>query len=152
MIDKSLIGKEYPPFRVEVEKRWIRSFAEAVGDTNPIYFNEAAAQAAGYRSLPAPPSFAFAVAMEANQCFLILDQLGIDKRRAMHAEQSFTYHADLCADDTLTGRQKVVDVYDKKNGALEFIVTDIRLDNQREEHVCDLRITVVVRNSQGTTT
>ena len=47
MIDKSLIGKEYPPFRVEVEKRWIRSFAEAVGDTNPIYFNEGAAQAAG---------------------------------------------------------------------------------------------------------
>lgn len=88
MIDKSLIGKEYPPFSIEVEKRWIRSFAEAVGDTDPIYFDEAAAQAAGYRSLPAPPSFPFAVAMEANQCFLILDELGIDKRRAMHAEQS----------------------------------------------------------------
>ena len=27
MIDKSIIGKEYPPFIVEVEKRWVRSFA-----------------------------------------------------------------------------------------------------------------------------
>ncbi|HJW55599.1 MAG TPA: MaoC family dehydratase N-terminal domain-containing protein [Burkholderiaceae bacterium] len=83
MIEKSLIGKEYPPFSAEVEKRWIRSFAEAIGDPHPVYFNEAAAQAAGYRSLPAPPSFPFAVAMKGNQCFLLLDELGIDKRRAI---------------------------------------------------------------------
>ena len=146
MIDKSVIGKEYPPFTVEVEKRWVRSFAEAIGETSPVYFDESAAKAAGYRSLPAPPTFPFAMIMECNQSFMLLDELGIDKRRAMHAEQSFVYHADLCAGDTVTGRQKVVDVYDKKNGALEFLVTEIRLDNQRGEHVCDLRTTVVVRN------
>jgi acyl dehydratase len=146
MIDKSVIGKEYPPFTVEVEKRWVRSFAEAIGETNPIYFDESVARAAGYRSLPAPPTFPFAVIMDRNQSFMILDELGIDKRRAMHGEQSFVYHADLCAGDVVTGRQTVVDVYDKKNGALEFLATDIRLDNQRGEHVCDLRTTVVVRN------
>jgi acyl dehydratase len=64
----------------------------------------------------------------------------------MHAEQSFVYFADLCAGDKITGRQRVVDVYDKKNGALEFLVTETRLENQRGEHVCDLRTTVVVRN------
>lgn len=146
MIDKSIVGKEYPPFTVEVEKRWVRSFAEAIGESSPIYSDEAAAKAAGYRSLPAPPSFPFAIIMEAHQSFMILDELGIDKRRAMHAEQSFAWHADLCAGDTVTGRQKVIDVYDKKNGALEFLVTETRLDNQRGEHVCDLRTTVVVRN------
>jgi acyl dehydratase len=146
MIDKSVIGKEYPPFTVEVEKRWVRSFAEAIGETNPVYFDESAARAAGYRSLPAPPTFPFALIMDRNQSFMILDELGIDKRRAMHGEQSFVYHADLCAGDVVTGRQRVVDVYDKKNGALEFLVTDIRLDNERGEHVCDLRTTVVVRN------
>jgi acyl dehydratase len=146
MIARSVIGKEYPPFTVEVEKRWVRSFAEAIGETNPVYFEEPAAEAAGYRSLPAPPTFAFAMIMDRNQSFMILDELGIDKRRAMHAEQSFVYHTDLCAGDVVTGRQKVVDVYDKKNGALEFLVTEIRLDNQRGEHVCDLRTTVVVRN------
>ncbi len=152
MIDKSLIGKSYPPFTVEVEKRWVRSFAEAIGERDPIHLDEAAARAAGHRSLVAPPSFPFAVAMEADQCFSILDELGIDKRRTMHAEQSFVYHAELCAGDVLTGRQNVVDVYDKKNGALEFIVTEIRLDNDRGEHVCDMRITVVVRQGAGATT
>jgi acyl dehydratase len=146
MIDKSIIGKQYPAFTVEVEKRWVRSFAEALGEANPIYFDESAATSAGYRSLPAPPTFPFAMIMDANQSFMILDELGIDKRRAMHAEQSFDYHADLCAGDVLTGRQTVVDVYDKKNGALEFLVTETRMENQRGEHVCDLRTTVVVRN------
>jgi acyl dehydratase len=146
MIDRSVIGKEYAPFTVEVEKRWVRSFAEAIGETNPVYFDESVAKSAGYRSLPAPPTFPFALIMDCNQSFMLLDELGIDKRRAMHAEQSFVYHTDLCAGDVLTGRQTVVDVYDKKNGALEFLVTQIRLDNQRSEHVCDLRTTVVVRN------
>jgi acyl dehydratase len=146
MISKSVIGKEYPPFTVEVEKRWVRSFAEAIGETAPVYFDESAATSAGYRSLPAPPTFPFAMIMERNQSFMILDELGIDKRRAMHAEQSFVYHTDLCAGDVITGRQKVIDVYDKKNGALEFLVTEIRLENERGEHVCDLRTTVVVRN------
>lgn len=146
MIDKGIIGKEYPPFSVVVEQRWLRSFAAAIGASDPIYSDEAAARAAGYPALPAPPSFPFALIMEANQSFMILDQLGIDKRHAMHAEQSFVYCADICAGDVITGRQTVVDVYAKKNGAMEFIVTEIRLDNQRGEHVCDLRITVVVRN------
>ena len=146
MIDKSIIGKEYAPFTVEVEKRWVRSFAEAIGDTSPIYFDESVARAAGYRSLPAPPTFPFALIMDRNQSFMILDQLGIDKRRAMHGEQSFVYHAALCAGDVVTGRQRVVDVYDKKNGALEFLLTETRLENQNGEHVCDLRTTVVVRN------
>ena len=146
MIDRNIVGKQYPPFTVEVEKRWVRSFAEAIGETGPIYFDESVAKAAGYRSLPAPPTFPFAMIMDANQSFMILDQLGIDKRRAMHGEQSFVYRADLCAGDVVTGRQRVVDVYDKKNGTLEFLVTETRLDNQRGEHVCDLRTTVVVRN------
>jgi acyl dehydratase len=146
MIDKGIIGKEYPPFTVEVEKRWVRSFAEAIGETSPIYFDESAARAAGYRSLPAPPTFPFAMIMDGNQSFMILDELGIDKRRAMHGEQTFVYHADLCAGDVVTGRQRVVDVYDKKNGALEFLVTETRLANQQGDHVCDLRTTVVIRN------
>lgn len=146
MIDKSIIGKECPPFTVEIEKRWVRSFAEAIGETNPVYFDEAVARGEGYGSLPAPPTFPFAMIMDRNQSFMILDELGIDKRRAMHAEQSFDYHADICAGDVITGRQRVVDIYEKKNGALEFLVTETRLDNQRGEHVCDLRTTVVVRN------
>jgi acyl dehydratase len=146
MIDKSIVGRQYPPFSVEVEKRWLRSFAQAIGLTDPVYVDEAAAHAAGYRSLPAAPTFAFAILMEAGQSFKLLEELGIDKRRAMHAEQSFTYQRNICAGDVLSGQQQVVDVYDKKGGALEFLVTRTRLANAAGEPVCELRTTVVVRN------
>jgi hypothetical protein len=35
----------------------------------------------------------------------------------------------------------------KKGSALTFVVTETRLDNQRGEHVCDLRTVIVVRNA-----
>ena len=146
MIHKSIIGKEYPPFTVEIAKRWIRSFAEAIGDDDPIYRDEQAAKAGRYASIPAPPTFAFTIAMERSQPFLVLEDLAVDKTKTMHGEQSFVYHSPICAGDAITGRQKVVDMYDKKGGALTFIVTETTLDNQRGDRVCELTTTIVVRN------
>jgi acyl dehydratase len=144
---QNLVGREYPPFSVEVEKRWIRSFADAIADDNPIYRDERAAREAGYPSIPAPPTFPFTIAMEAAQPLRVLEDLAVDKTRTMHGEQAFVYHAAICAGDVITGRQKVVDMYEKKGGALTFVVTETRLDNQRGEHVCDLRTVIVVRDA-----
>ena len=51
------IGKESQPWSCEVDKTAIRMFARSVGHTDPIYFDEAAAKAAGYRSIPCPPGY-----------------------------------------------------------------------------------------------
>jgi acyl dehydratase len=64
----------------------------------------------------------------------------------MHGEQAFTIHRPIVAGDVLTGRQKVVDVYERKGGALTFVVTETALRDQRGEPVTDLRTTIVVRN------
>jgi len=141
-----MIGKVYEPFTMDVEKGRLCSFAKAIGETNPIYFNEAAAVKAGYRSIPAPPTFPFVAAMEAEQPFVLLADMGIDKRKTVHGEQQFTYLKPIVAGDVLTGQQKVVEMYDKKGGALTFIVTETRLTNQLNEAVCDMRTVIVVRN------
>ncbi len=146
MFDASFIGKEYDSFAMEIEKGRLRLFAKAIGETDPIYLDEKAARVAGYRSLPAPPTFPFTIAMEANQPFLVLEDLGIDKTRSVHGDQSFAFRGEICAGDVISGRQKIVDMYEKKGGALLFIVTETRLTNQRDEPVCDLRTTIVVRN------
>jgi acyl dehydratase len=143
---RELVGKEYEAFRVSVEKRWIRSFAEAIGEEDPIYRDERAAAAAGYAAIPAPPTFPFTIAMEASQPLRVLDDLGVDKTRTVHGEQAFSYHQPVCAGDEITGRQKVVDMYDRKGGAMTFVVTETALSNQRGERVCDLRTVIVVRN------
>ncbi|MDA0262508.1 MAG: MaoC family dehydratase N-terminal domain-containing protein [Proteobacteria bacterium] len=146
MLDKSFIGKEYEPFSFEVEKGRIRQFAGAIGDDNPIYRDEAAAKAAGYSAIPAPPTFGYVAIMDADQAFTVLRDIGADVSRSLHGEQWFTYHAPIHAGDVLSGRQKIVDIFDKKNGALEFIVTEVSLTNQTGAPVCDMRSVVVVRN------
>ncbi|MNN92403.1 hypothetical protein D3C81_2106840 [compost metagenome] len=49
------------------------------------------------------------------------------------------------AGDTLHFETRVADVYDKKGGALHFVVQETKVTNQKGEHVADLRSTLVER-------
>ncbi|MNL90008.1 hypothetical protein D3C87_2207250 [compost metagenome] len=49
------------------------------------------------------------------------------------------------AGDTLHFETTLTDVYDKKNGALHFVVSTTRITNQHGEHVGDMRGTLVER-------
>lgn len=146
MIDREFIGYEPSPHSVEVEKGRLRFFARVIGETDPVYTDEDAAKAAGFRSLPVPPTMLFCLDMEVPNPFEILDTLGVDIGRILHGEQTFVYHADACAGDTLTYQSTVSDIFDKKGGKLEFIVEDTKVTNQDDAHVADLRRVLVVRN------
>lgn len=54
---RSVIGVESEPWTVELTTTSVRAFARGVGYTDPVYFDEEAAKAAGYKSLPAPASY-----------------------------------------------------------------------------------------------
>ncbi|MBN9390974.1 MAG: MaoC family dehydratase N-terminal domain-containing protein [Chloroflexi bacterium] len=146
MIDKSFIGWVSPPSTVEVEKGRLRFFAKAIGETNPLYTNEEAAQAAGYRSLPLPLTFLFCLEMENPSSFKLLETLKVSLARILHGEQSFTYHYPVCAGDCVTFQSTVSDIYSKKGGALEFIVQETTARNQDGVLVGEMRNTIVVRN------
>lgn len=85
--------------------------------------------------------------MEAPNPAAIRELLGMDYRSLLHGEQGFSYHAMAYAGDTLTFRQRIEDIYDKKSGALEFVVRKTHVSNQRGELVAELRCVTVVRNS-----
>lgn len=146
MIDRRYIGHTLPPFQVEVEKQRLRFFAKATGQTDPVYSDEDSARAAGHPGLPVPPTFLFCLEMESPNPAAIRELLGMDYRRLLHGEQGFTYHAMAYAGDTLTFQQRIEDIYDKKGGALEFVVRKTRVTNQRGEPVADLRCVTVHRN------
>ncbi len=144
---ESFLGKQYDPFTIDIEKGRIAQFAKSIGEESPIHFDIGAAKSAGYCSIPVPLTFAYGITMDAGQSFNVLEEMGVDKNKAVHGEQGFTYHKDICAGDTITGQQTIVDIYDKKNGALIFIVTETKLNNQNGEHVADLHSVIVVRNN-----
>jgi len=147
MVDKKFIGYEVPPTLWDVEKGRIRFFAEVIGNADPIYLDEAAAKAAGYRNVVAPPTFIFGAESDSGVLMKLLDTLKIDLREVLHGEQRFDYHAPVCAGDTLRFQTRVADIYDKKDGALEFVVNDTKVTNQLGEHVADLHSVIVVRHA-----
>ena len=84
--------------------------------------------------------------MESPNPAAIRELLGMDYRRLLHGEQGFRYYAMAYAGDMLTFCQQIADIYDKKDGALEFVVRKTRVTNQRAELVAELRCVSVVRN------
>ena len=54
---RQAIGLEGAPVTIEVEKGAIIKFAQAIGDDNPVYNDEAAARKSRYGGLIAPPTF-----------------------------------------------------------------------------------------------
>ena len=66
-LNQALVGKAYPAVSYEVGREKLREFAIAVGETDPIYHDEAAARAAGHPDLPAVPTFAVVLSLRAGQ-------------------------------------------------------------------------------------
>lgn len=146
MIDRKYIGHAFPAYAVEVERGRLRFFAKAIGERNPVYTDESAARAAGYRSLPVPPTFLFSLENEVPDPFAYLTGMGVDLRRILHGEQSFTYHAAACAGDILTFEPRIANIYEKKGGALEFIVRETTVTGSAGALVAELRTVIVVQH------
>jgi len=145
MADKSLIGHKLDKFSVDVEKGRLRFFAKAIGETDPVYTNEEAAKAAGHRALPVPPTFLKCLEGEGRDLTTFLKLVNFDLGRILHAEQSFVYHAMAYAGDVLHFDASITDVYEKKGGALQFVVMESRVTNQDGVHIADVRSSLVQR-------
>lgn len=146
MLDKSKIGHEFPSFSVDIEKGRLRFFASSIGENNPIYTDESAAKAAGYVAIPAPPTFMFSIDLEGPELLPIVGLLKLDLNRVLHGSQDFEYLGQIYAGDCITQQSKIVDIYDKKGGALEFVVQESTYTNQNNELLGKAQQTLVYRN------
>lgn len=141
------IGRELGTFTFDVERSQLRLFAKAIGETRSLYTDPAAARAAGYRDVPAPPTFAFSVGMNPDDPFDMLESLDVDLARVLHGEQSFEYTKTICAGDRVRVRRTVVDAYQKKGGALTFLVVRLTYEDARSRELfCTARQTIIVRS------
>jgi acyl dehydratase len=146
MIDRRWIGHSLGASVLPIERSRLKFFAKAIGETDPVYSDEAAARAAGYADIPAPPTFLFAAELDSGATDRLLADLEVPIANILHGEQGFSYHRTACVGDVVTVESSITDIYDKKGGALEFIVKASRAVNQREELVAELRTVIVVRS------
>jgi acyl dehydratase len=120
-VDKSFIGRSYPPtepYLVSREK--IREFADAINDPNPMFRDADVARAQGYDDVVAPPTFPIVLTLIAGREAITDPQLGIDYSRVVHGEQRFVYRRPVRAGDML---QVVVTIEDIRAAAGNDIVT-----------------------------
>lgn len=92
-LDESVVGLSSAPVEFEVEKGSIRRFAEAIGDANPLYLDEAYARERGYASVIAPPTFP--------TTFRVALPVEIDPSHILHGEQEYSYTRPIVAGDVI---------------------------------------------------
>jgi acyl dehydratase len=124
MIDRGRIGWRSEPSAVRIDGWRVKLFCQAIAETDPVYWDEAAARAAGHPGCPVPPTFLKAIEGEHFSSAALLKLLGAPLAGVLHAEQSFEWLKPVHAGDTITVTRQIADIYDKKDGALTFIVVD----------------------------
>ena len=101
-LDQSYEGRVYPPTPpYEVGREKIREFADAIGDANPAYRDQAAAKALGYSDVIAPPTFPIVMSMRAAHQVVLDPDFGLDYSKVVHGEQQFRYTRPIQAGDVL---------------------------------------------------
>lgn len=143
MREKQFIGHRLQPHEARADSYRLRCFAKAIGETDPIYTDEAAARAAGHPDLPLPPTFLFCLDTEVRDDAAWLGGMGISYPDVLHAEQSFVYHRMAYANETLRFSSHITDVFSKKDGALVFVVLETQVRDMQDARVAELKTTIV---------
>ena len=119
------IGKESPPWAYEVTTTSVRGFARGVGYTDPVYFDVEAAKKAGYRSLPAPPTYLGTPVFIPGRSSDTFSGPTEGQPRVDHGLPGLLdggteteYFGQICAGDALVVSSKIVDLQVRESGSL----------------------------------
>ncbi|MDP6977640.1 MAG: MaoC family dehydratase N-terminal domain-containing protein [Myxococcota bacterium] len=137
---RAVIGVESQPWTHEVTSTSVRAFARGVGYTDLVYFDEVAARAAGYRNLPAPPTYLgtpIFIPGESSDTFSGPKDSGpsIDHGlpNLLDGGTETEYFDDICAGDTLTVTSQIVDLSTREGrstGTMLITTNETRVVNQ----------------------
>jgi len=145
-INPEYAGRTFEPSEpYEVSRVKIAEFATAIGDSSPLYRDRAAAQAAGYPDVIAPPTFAIVILAGGNAKLMTDPGLGVNYAMVVHGEQSFTHSRPLRAGDVVVAQATIESIKQIRSMTTMATVTEIRTVDG--EHVCTARSTLVERGA-----
>jgi acyl dehydratase len=124
------IGAESERVTMVVEKGAIFNFAQAIGDANPVYNDEAAARKTRYGTLIAPPTFLRS--MRAVQPELSFD---LPFERLLDGGSDWEYFEPVRAGDRITAVGRITDISERSGriGLMILIKTAVTYRNQFNE-------------------
>jgi acyl dehydratase len=145
-INADYAGRTFEPSEpYEVSRVKIAEFADAIGEPSALCRDRAAAQAAGYPDVIAPPTFAIVVNAVNNERVTHDPDLGVNYAMVVHGEQSFTHARPVHAGDVLVAQTTIESIRPIRSMTMLTSVTQISTVDG--EHVCTARSTLVERGA-----
>ncbi|MGB2856441.1 MAG: MaoC family dehydratase N-terminal domain-containing protein [Dehalococcoidia bacterium] len=148
---KQHIGKIDPPHVREVERGAIRRYAEAVGNGNPLYFDEEYASESRYGTIIAPPGF-FGWSMQSVPSSegiigLMTAMINAGYYRILDGGMSYEFFLPVRAGDIVIASPKVKDVNAKEGKSGTMMVCDFETTylNQNGDMVAKAYQTLIGR-------
>ncbi len=150
---RAVVGIEGPPATLEVENANCRMFARAVGHSDPIFYDESAAKARGYRGIVAPPGFMGTPVFRPGASGAAPGDMGgrgysVPYKRVLNGGTDYEYFPDvdvICAGDTITSRTKISG-FEETSGSLGPMLVTTRettYTNQRGNVVATMYGTLI---------
>jgi acyl dehydratase len=154
---RAMVGQPLgDPVTAVVTRREAQRYARAVGDMAAIYFDEAAARAAGYDGLVAPPTFVgHAVVEGATLDDLRVDGMWLDRgprvrlgvSRSMFGGEEWEFRLSVLVGDTITAQRRLgaVEEKDGRSGPFVLLHYETTFTNQHGDVVAISRLVGIAR-------
>lgn len=139
---------EINPPGIPIERGKIHEFANSILDDNPLYHDEEAAQARGFPSVVAPPTYSSVGAFFANRSGGAGGgaMAGLDMRYVLHGAQEFNFERPIFAGDRLTAEPGETTSYEKpgrRGGKMKFIDSETLYRDQNGDIVLRVKSTLI---------
>jgi acyl dehydratase len=152
---RAAIGQPLEELTGVVCKKEFQRWAAAVGDLNPLYFDEAFAKSHGHRDVVMPPQFLARVVNGVD----FMHELRPDgipatdvydlplPTRSMYAGEELHFYQYAYPGDELTARRRLLSLEDKRgrSGAFVLITWQTSYVNQRSELVAEVASRLIAR-------
>ncbi|MEA2649077.1 MAG: hypothetical protein QOG61_1512, partial [Candidatus Binataceae bacterium] len=139
---KKQIGKSGEARTIEVERGSIRRFAEAIGDSNPLFNSESEARHTCFGGMIAPPTFGRSLSAAIPDVKLDMG----DSFRGLDGGSDWEYLEPIRPGDRITVQTKIADLRESAGrlGPMVFITTETSYTNQFGQ-VCALQRSTAIR-------
>jgi acyl dehydratase len=135
------IGLQSEAHVVEVERGAIRRFAEAIGDPNPLFHDEAAARKTRFGGIIAPPTFCRSLGAAIPEIKINMPQF-----RGLDGGSEWEYFEPIRPGDRIRVVTKIADIRESAGrlGAMVFITVETSYTNQHDQ-LCAVQRSTVIR-------
>lgn len=139
MIDPGIEGRELETVSFELDGSKLAELARAFQAHDPVWSDPEAARAAGFATVPAPPTATvIAEHMRPDGALSFAEAAGIEIARLLHGEASWEFKRPLRLGAKLTATSRVTGVKKregKRGGAMTFVTVQTRFTDESGELV-----------------